>query len=448
MSENIDEMIISEDQAKDFTAYLANRKILIADTNQSIRSALSKVLSDSGAKSSNIRLASNFVEATDALRDFSPEVLITDYHLENRCGLELIQFHRESLPAEADRLFILVTGNSAESVVAEAAEEEVDSYILRPFTNNSIRFYLARACIGKLRPTGYRNQLNRGKQLLFDDKLEEALKVFGEAMTLDESPSLACYYQGLSYDKLGKVEHSEQSYKNGLIYNAIHYKCSVALFDFYANQGRAKDAYTVMKNLSQHFPISPQRLSKTIELAVRTQNFDDIEHYYAVFANLDERRNDVRKCVCAALIVAAMFRLRHSQNDIALELIQKATVTAAGSTPILREVVMMLVKFQQPSPAMSVLQRFPLDVRQQADYLCSDFAVLDISGNLEQVIVRGRKLLQEGVQDPLVHRIMIRREMEAGHAETAERLAIEAESIWPQESAAFQKALQIPAIQP
>jgi CheY-like chemotaxis protein len=434
---------LSEEQNRDFTTYLSSRKILIADTNQSIRSSLSKVLTEAGAKSNSIRLASNFIEALEHIRDFSPEVVITDYHVESRCGLELIQPHREALPAEADRLFILVTSNAAESVVAEAAEEEVDAYVLRPFTNNSIRYYLARACIGKLYPSGYRTELNRGKQLLFQDKLEEALKIFNEAMALNETPSLACYYMGQSYDKLGKIDHSEQSYKNGLIYNSIHYKCSVALFDFYANQGRSRDAYEVMRNISKHFPISPQRLSKAIELAVRTQNFDDIAHYYSVFSNLDERRNDLRKCVCAALIVAALFRLRHGQTEVALDLIQKAASTAAGNPSILREIVMALVAFKLSDAAMGVLKRFPMDIRQQSDYICSDFAVLDITGRIDEVIVRGRKLLLDGVQDPLLHRIMIRREMEAGHIETAEKLAIEAESIWPHESDGFKKALRV-----
>lgn len=433
---------ITEDQAKQFADFVSEKRILIADVNQSIRSSISKTLSDLGAKPNHIHLASNFAEAAEQIRVNSPEIVITDYHLDRRYGLELIPIHREVRPDLNERLFILVTSNSDESVVAEAAEEDVDAFILKPFTVASIRYYLVRAGLSKASPSHYRDELNRGRQLLQANQYKEALEVFSKATELDESPALACYYMGQSYDKLGKLDLTEQSYKNGLIFNEIHYKCSAALFDHYAAHNRPADAYAVMKKMTRYFPISPQRLSKTIELAVRTQNFDDIVQYYTVFTNLDERRDELRKCVCAALVVGAMFQLRHRHSDVALDLLQKATATAAGSSMILREIVQILINFNLAEPAAMFLKRFPPETQQGADYLCAEFALLNLIGGVEDIIVRGRKLLSDGIQDPLLHRIMIRREKEAGHADTAETLCTEALSIWPDQEESFQKALQ------
>jgi CheY-like chemotaxis protein len=432
---------VSEEQTRRFAAYIADRKIVIADANQSVRSGLSKVLVELGAKGSNIHLAANYAEAEEKIVAFEPEVIICDYNLGEHYGLELIEKQREARPELESRLFILVTGNAAESVVAEAAEEEVDAYVLKPFTGASIRYYLVRAGLAKLNPSEYRLELGRGKQLFYAGQYEKALQVFTEAMSLDEAPALACYYMGQSYDKLGKPEHTEQSYKNGLIFNQIHYKCSVALFDFYAARGQAAEAYGVMKNISRYFPVSPQRLAKALELAVRTQNFDDIEHYYGIFSRLDERRDDLRKCVCAALVVGAMFKLRHRQTPVALDMLQKAAATAGGSTVVLREIVLMLVNFNLVEPAQAFLRRFPPETQGDSDYLCADFAVLNLTGKIEDIIVRGRKLLRQGVQDPLLHKIMIRREAEFGHADAADQLATEAMSIWPQNAEEFRGLL-------
>lgn len=437
------DMHLTEEQLMRFDAYVADKKILIADVSQSIRSSLSKVLTELGAKPHNVFLASNFNEALEQIRTQAPEIVVSDYNLERHFGLELIPAQREVRPNLEDRLFVLVTGNAAESVVAEAAEEDVDSYILKPFSGASIRYYLVRAGLNKAIPSGYRAELIRGRQQFYSKQYEEALQTFTAAMDLDETPSLACYYMGQSYDKLEKPDHSEQSYKNGLIFNEIHYKCSIALFDFYAVRGRSADAYSVMKKIARHFPISPQRLSKTIELAVRTQNFDDIAHYYSMFSGLDERREELRKCVCAALVVGAMFRLRHGQNAVALDLLQKAASTASGSPAVLREIVQMLVSFNLAEPAAAFLKRFPPETQTESDYLCADFAVLDLTGKIEVIIVRGRKLLRDGVQDPALHRIMIRREAEFGHLDAAETLLTEASSIWPHEAESFKNAFQI-----
>lgn len=136
-----------------------------------------------------------------------------------------------------------------------------------------------------------------------------------------------------------------------------------------------------------------------------------------------------------------MFRLRRGRNDEALDLLQKAAATASGSSAVLREIVVTLVNFGLADPAAAFLKRFPPETHAESDYLCSDVALLNLVASVEDVIVRGRKLLRDGVQDPLLHRIMIRREREVGHTETAERLCTEASTIWPRLADEFQHVL-------
>ena len=122
--------------------------------------------------------------------------------MESRFGLELIPTQREVRPNLDDRLFVLVTGNAAESVVAEAAEEDVDSYILKPFTGASIRYYLVRAGLEQSQSSRLPLRADPGRQQYYSRQYEDALQTFTAAMELDEAPSLACYYMGQSYDKL------------------------------------------------------------------------------------------------------------------------------------------------------------------------------------------------------------------------------------------------------
>jgi CheY-like chemotaxis protein len=436
------EWAVSEEQLKQFRAFMAGKKVLIADTNQSIRSSLSTALTELGVKANLILLASSHHDACEQIRGNAPEVVLCDYHLDARYGLELMAMHRHSRPDLESRLFVLVTGNSSEAAVAEAAEEDVDAFILKPFTGASIRYYLVRSALNKARPSTYRAELARGRKWLESGELDQALECFKTAMKLDAAPALACYYKGQSHEKLAEWDNSESSYRNGLEYNGVHYRCSIALFDFYVAQKRTSDAYSVMRKISQNFPISPQRLSKAIELAVRTQNFADISHFHAVFTQLDERRDELRKYVCAALVVGAMFHLRHKRSEEALTLLQNAAITAGGSPTTLREIVMLLVKFNLPDPAEVFLRRFSPEDRINVDFLCSDFAVLDImpGTKVEDIIVRGRKLIRDGVREPVIHRILIRREKQTGHLDLAENLLTDALSAWPDQADSFRKA--------
>lgn len=431
---------LTKDQLNKFNTFIGEKNILIADSNQSVRLSLSRVLSEMGVRSAQISLASKYHEAKDQLDAKAHEIVICDYHLDSRYGLELAPIHRNKRPNIEERLFVLVTGNSNESTVAEAAEEDVDAFILKPFSGASIRYFLVRAALAKAHPSSYRAELSKGRHLLDSGNLEEAVRVFNTAMTLDSAPSMACYYMGQGHEKLGQLTQGTESYRTGLSFNEIHYRCSIALFDSYTTQSKPKDAYGVMKTIASNFPMSPQRLSKAIELAVRTHNFEDIGLYHSIFTNLDERRDELRKCVCAALVVGAMYHFRRNNAPQAMQLLQAAAVTAAGSASMLREIVTLLVKFNLAESADTFLKRFDAADRAGADFLCSDLAVLDAlpATRPADVIMRGRKLLADGIRDPIVHRIMIKREHEVGHEEEAERLMAEAISTWPDLSNSFQ----------
>jgi len=428
-----------------FEGYIKSKRILIADSGATSRAGLSQVLINLGAKSNLIKVASSLPDALTEMESHKPEIVICDYDLGGRCGLDLLQSQRKQHPEMANRLFVLVTGNTSQTAVARAAEEDVDCYVLKPFTPSILRQTLLRTALAKIQPSPYHQKIEEGKKLLFESKADEAIAVFRAAKALDKSPSLACFYEAQAELVKKALKAAEGDLQDGLQYNKIHYKCMTGLFDLLLEQKRFPEAYDVAKRISQYFPANPERLTQVLKLAIQTGSYDDVERYYQMFCKIDERNEEVNKYVCAALIVCGKYYLQKNLSTRALELFSKAAITGAGRTKVLSEIILSLAEQGLAARGPEFLKRFPPD--QQTTPLYAALEVLILNGTTADpgpVIAAGRAVFTKypEIKEPFFHELLIRRYCEAGLKDAAETHVGKATALVPAAADRFKKAYQ------
>ncbi|MGE0616225.1 MAG: response regulator [Bacteriovoracia bacterium] len=431
--------------AQIFESYISTRRIVIADTNASSRAGLARTMINLGAKTTNIAILSTYEEAVAEIARNKPQVVICDFDLGKYCGLNLLQEQRKQNPESKDTLFVLVTGNTSQSAVAQAAEEDVDTFILKPYTLEMLRQSMMKAALAKINPSTYHKTIEEGKKLLFGGKPEEAIAIFEKAIPMDPKPALACFYKGQALLAKQVADEAKGSYDKGLDHNKIHYKCLIGLYELLMEQKKFTEAYEAVKKVSRYFPANPQRLTEVLRLAVINQKFEDIERYYQVFTTIDQRNNDLIKYVCAALVVCGKYYLTKSANSRALDLFQKAATTGTGRTKILREIISVLVAKQMINDCEVFLKRFPADTMKGEDFAACEYMIANASLTADLLVDRGRKYIKAGVHDPLVYRILIQRSREAGLSDYADTLIQEASTRWPAQKDDFTAAGQAPA---
>ncbi len=414
---------LSPEQEKYFTQYLKERRVLVADPSPSSKSSIHSALTDLGAKPTNISFASSFADAEEAIDRIKPQIVIADYNLGSRCSLDLMQKQRAEHPNSKELLFVLVTGNSSQTAVARAAEEDVDAYILKPFTAFSLRQTLMRTAMTKLQPSNYMKAIDEGKRLLQEGKFDDAIKVFDTAKTLNPTPSLACFYLGQANLVKKADKAAEVKFAEGLDYNKIHYKCLVGLYDVLMSQNRFVDAYEIVKRISFYFPANPQRLTSVLKLAIMTKSYDDVERYYQTFTKIDERSEEVIRYVCAALVVCGKYYLSTKVQSRALDLFKKATPYAVHRPRVLHEVVISLVDAGMGNEAADYIKRAAPALQSAPAFKGLELLVFDrTKGTASLSIERGRKLLQEGIEDPLIYQVMVKRASEEGLKQMTEEM--------------------------
>lgn len=416
--------------SKIFTDYISTRRILIADGAAAARAGLSQTLVGLGAKMPNIRLADSYEVASTEMQQFKPQVVLCDYDLGNGMGLNLLQQQRKEIPDSSESLFVLITGNNSQSAVARAAEEDVDTFILKPYTLEVLRNCITQAAMAKLRPSPYMKKIKEGRTLLEAGKPKEAKEIFRQAATLDPKPSLAFGYLGQAEMMEHILEAAKGNYETGLNYNKIHYKCITGLFDIQIEQKSYDSAYNTVKKISRYFPANPQRLTQVLRLAIMTKNYDDIERYYQIFTSIDARNDELIRYVCAALVVCGKFYLQANFPSRALELFKKAAATGSGRTKIIRELIQALCEFDMHKEAKEFLSRFPAETHKQADYLASEYLVSERSMESALLVDKGRKLIKEGIEDLMIYRVLIRHSVAVGLKDAADELIRTASTKW------------------
>jgi CheY-like chemotaxis protein len=433
-----DPSIDAEQVLKD---YLSSNNILIIDSISSGRTNIASCLGKFGAQRHKMALVGTLHEAREELKKNKTKVIFADFMIGKESSLDLIQVQKSLQDQERvrDNLFVLVTSNASQSTVARAAEEDVDTFIIKPFSLDTLKKALMGAVKTKLYPSLYLRLIDEGKELLFKKEYPSAIQKFKEARDQSDTPTLACFYLGQTEALVQSLDQAEVNYQDGLSFNQIHYKCLVGLFDLLYEEKRYKDAYEIMKKLAQFFPANPKRLATVLRLSILTQNFKDIDSFYKIFVEIEDRSEELIRHMCAALAVSGRHFLREKSVPLAVEVFEHAAISAAGHPQFLLYIIETLAEYRLLEQADPFLGRLSKVAPGSKELLAAQFLTLDPSISMKDVVFRGRATLKDGVEHPAVYEKLINSSLLAGYQDAAFELADHARKKWPERARYFIK---------
>ncbi len=435
-------MSFESSSSDQFRGFIRDKSLLIVDTSPRVLDYMSSLFRSMGALEKNISLASDFLSAKRETERQKPHVVISDYDLDSKCGLGLIHVQRKQYEANTNStLFILITGNSSQMAIAKAAEEEVDAYVLKPFTGGILRDTILKAAAAKTSPTEFEKKIDQGKALLHEEKLDEAYKTFDDARALHNAPALAYFYLAQVEIARNQPDKAQEKYLQGLRCNRIHYKCMTGLAEVLTERKLHADAYAVIKRLSHYFPPTPQRLTAMLKLAILTHNYEDVERCHRIFLTLEDKTDELIKYICAALVICGKYYIQKNIKSRSLDLFQRAAKIAGSGTRVLREVLMILLDLKLDQEARDFLKMFPVAARNSNDYLTVSYLVEDRFSKGPEMIVKGQELIDRGINDPTIYRILVQRALEGGLKPVAEEYVRVATEKWPEKEKDFQTLL-------
>lgn len=326
-------------------AFLKRCKVLAIDQNSVSRTFLMKMLEQMGIEKANISEHKSFETARVAIIGTHPEVIFCDNSIGYEKSIELLHIHRGDQNKAPESVFFFLTENTSQAVIGRIAEEDMDGFLLKPFTKSEFEKTFQWVAQEKLLPTDYQKSIKKGRDLLFKGDIDQAVSIFETALGQHPEPATAHFYLGQAKLMRKMLEESQSDLKMGLTFNQIHSKCLVGMFDVLMEQNKSEEAYEVLRRLIALFPQNPKRLSTALSLAVKTANFRDIEDYYGFFQKNPEQTVDLINHMCSALAVNGKYHLIKNSPEHALISFNRAVEHGDGKEKYVVFIIETLKRF-------------------------------------------------------------------------------------------------------
>jgi len=108
--------------------------VLIVDDALSVRNSLLQMVQDAGFRAQTAR---DGIEAVEALKDFKPDVVLTDLEMPNLNGIELT-LHIRSREDLKGLPVIMITSRSQDKHRRMAEQAGVDAYFTKPYNDGEL----------------------------------------------------------------------------------------------------------------------------------------------------------------------------------------------------------------------------------------------------------------------------------------------------------------------
>lgn len=407
-----------------------NLSALVVDHSTSYTHGIAASLKALGCAQENIYIAKKYEDARDIIKTKKPDILITESSLNGHQGLELVGLLNSQ---SASKISVIISHSNSGPAIAEAAEELVDDYIVKPFQGGQISERLRNVIARKVNPTEYIKAIRTGKQFLIDGKLKEAEIQFAAAMMLDKKPTLAHYYLGYTKFIQNNFPIAVDQFRKGLDLQPLHFKCLTGNFDAFFEQKAFGAAYNLAPMILENYPIGPKRLGNLFISAVFAGHLEEIPKFYGRFLALDSVTPELRKVFAAALLAAGRFHINRNEIDKAAECFDLGMQVVGADVEYVDKAIRALLNTKEKGPqhAAKLMQRFPNVKLGGKEHSVLIFLMAVKSQHRPQAIELGRKLVINGYADPECYQALVKLLVEDKKQTLAEDVAAKAVREYP-----------------
>jgi tetratricopeptide (TPR) repeat protein len=386
--------------------FLENKKALIFDNKRAQRNIAKEGLVHCGMRPQNIIIEKSFKNAKRIVEFEKPEIIVSEFQIHDDYGLDLAQIQMQVLDDSTKKVFIILTSGATQSAVADAAEEEVEAFLVSPISREKMIEYIYKAVKKKINPSAYASMIYECKRLIRKKQFDTAKQTLVIAKIMNDRPMMACYLSGEIYRLQGNFDSAMREFEEGLSYNDIHYKCLLGKFMALRNLKKKKEAFMCLEKLSKHFPLTPDLLKNAFILSITSYHFEEVQNYYDLYIKQPRKTNELKVTVSQALLTAGKILLRERRYPKrAFDYFKKGAIISGRKKPYLSQVLDTLIKEGFENQTQDFIKLFDPDeisatlLRQ---FSFKAFAKTDHT-NINQIIEQGKELIFSGEADEEIY---------------------------------------------
>ncbi len=234
-------------------------KILIVDDKVNMRRTIRNLLKKIGYQ--NIAEADDGDTALVKLESGSYDFILCDWNMPRMNGNELLRAIREN-PNLKNMPFLMITAEMNEATVAAAIEDEVDDYILKPFTPGILQEKMEKILKVKVAPSPIDTHLNLGQAYLQSRLFKEALEEYKKALKINPKSPRVMLAIAQVYESSGEIEKAKELLQQAVKLSPKFVKAHEALAAIFLAQDEIDKAKS---HLGTAVAIAPRNIERQME---------------------------------------------------------------------------------------------------------------------------------------------------------------------------------------
>lgn len=304
-------------------------------------------------------IANNGEEAWQILKKEPVDIAILDYNMPHMTGGELLSSIREDRDLK-DLPVVMVTAYAHREFVAEAAESEIDAYILKPITVKVLGDKVLGVIKNVNRPPPMVYHLQKARRFEEDGNIDAAIGEARLAMEANPKSSRPLRELGYYYFKKNDLKEAEKwllkaAQMNSLDVFAFHY-----LGELYLKRDKIEEA---SRYFDKAMSISPRHLTRGILFGKTLVQRDKIEKAVQVFEKaikLSENDLELREEI-------ANFCIEEGAKEYGARLLEFIVRADPKRKDLLFKLGVTLEEVGEHSKALSYLTRAEKEERDNPD---------------------------------------------------------------------------------
>ena len=326
------------------------------------------------------------------------DFVISDWNMPKTNGTELLSLIRASKRWK-DVPFLMITAESNQSIVAEAAENDVDAYLTKPFVTATLELKIKELLELVVHPSPLSQLLKKAEEYSEKNQLDQAIECISLAVKANQRSSRPLRELGRLYVKKGDLAQAVVCFQRATEINRLDLPSFQYLGQIFLKQGDTDKALAYFTKAMELSPRNTDRAFKLATLLLGRQKLAEADKIFKVMLRNNPDDLDLSTEV-------ADMCLEHGLYNLAART-YRAVLTADPERQFLaKKMGQSLLQDWRPKEAIEVLERVAslppddialwLDLAQaylnvnqkmRADQWASRVRRLDPSNELAQTII-------------------------------------------------------------
>jgi len=183
---------------------------LVAEANMAMQKIIVSSLRNIGY--TNVYTAYDGQNAWEVLSSHKIDIILSELAMPIMNGLELLTKIRAS-DAYWNTPFIVISSESRQSRIMYSTEEEIDAYIVKPLTTDTLAKHVNKILKDRYAPDAYYSALYSAKAELRKGNTNEALMAFQEANALNSHQTTPYFYMGQILEEFDQYDMALENYQ-------------------------------------------------------------------------------------------------------------------------------------------------------------------------------------------------------------------------------------------